>query len=69
MNCCNYCNMRQAKVASRRLSQNGERLDVLFMFRDTLTQNRRQIGNTHPTVSSSWNSVNLLSSRPDGPVG
>jgi hypothetical protein len=51
-----------------RLSQNGKRSDVLPQLRDTLTWNRRYRGSTHPTVSSPWNSVNPLSSRPDGPV-
>ncbi len=52
-----------------RLSQKGTRSDLPLSNRGTLTQHRRQIGSTHPTVSLPWNSVNPLSSRPDGPVG
>jgi hypothetical protein len=48
-----------------RLGQNGERSDVWLICPDTLTQNRRWIDSTLPTMSSPWNSVNLLASRMD----
>src|SRR5882757_4349182 len=41
----------------------------VFVYADTLMQNRRWKDSTLPTMSSSWNSVNPLSSHPDGPVG
>jgi hypothetical protein len=52
-----------------RLSQNGERPDVRFVYTDTLTQNRRWKDSTLPAMSSSWNSVNPMSSSADGPQG
>lgn len=48
-----------------RLSQNGKRSDVWLQIPDTLTQHRRWIDSTLPTMSSPWNSVNPLVSQKD----
>jgi hypothetical protein len=48
-----------------RLSQNGMRSDVWLQIPDTLTQHRRWIDSTLPTMSSPWNSVNPLVSQKD----
>jgi hypothetical protein len=48
-----------------RLSQNGKRSDVWFQIPDTLTQHRRWINSTLPTMSSPWNSVSPLVSQKD----
>jgi hypothetical protein len=52
-----------------RLSQNGRRSDVRFVYADTLMQNRRWKDSTLLTMSSLWNSVNPMSSSADGPQG
>jgi hypothetical protein len=45
-----------------RLSQKARGLDVWLEDPDTLTQFRRWLDNTLPTMSLSWNSVNPLAS-------
>jgi hypothetical protein len=48
-----------------RLSQNGMRSDGRHQIPDTLTQHRRWIDSTLPTMSSVWNSVSPLVSQKD----
>ena len=49
-----------------RLSQNGPRTGCLaHLLPDTLTQHRRWIDSTLPTMSSAWNSINPLTSWED----